>query len=181
MPMKILLHVCCAPCLIYPLKRLREQGFEAKGFFYNPNIQPYEEYLLRYEAAVSLSKDLGFEMDYPEYSERDFTEAIDKSLPAPTRCVDCWGLRMNKTASYARENGFDAFSSTLLVSPYQDQEILKRCGEAAARKAGVSFYYEDFRSGFREAHREAKEKGLYMQKYCGCVYSISERGGRKKR
>lgn len=179
--MKILLHICCGPCLIYPLKRLNDQDFKVKGFFYNPNIFPIAEYSRRKDAAAVLSKDLQLEVEYPEYLPSEFSQAINANLQAPERCAGCWRLRLRKTALYAKENGFEAFSSTLLVSPYQNQELLKQIGAQAAEEAGVKFYYEDFRAGFRQAHEEARGKGIYCQKYCGCSYSELERHVRIKK
>ncbi|MFA6130108.1 MAG: epoxyqueuosine reductase QueH [Candidatus Omnitrophota bacterium] len=179
--MKILLHICCAPCLIYPLKRLNDQGFKVKGFYYNPNIHPAAEFDRRKEAVMALSGDLKFEVDYPEYLPFEFSQAIAANLQAPGRCVNCWGLRLQKTSLYAKENGFEAFTSTLLVSPYQDQGLLKQIGSQAAKENGIDFYYEDFRVGFRQAHEEAKGKGIYCQKYCGCSYSELERHVRIKK
>jgi hypothetical protein len=173
--MKILLHICCGPCLIYPLKRLNAQGLKAKGFFYNPNIHPLSEYSRRKEAVALLGDSLQFEVEYPEYKPSEFSQAIGSDLSAPQRCMHCWKLRLDRTAAYAKDNGFDAFTSTLLVSPYQSQESLKQLGSDAAKQAGVDFYYEDFRPGFRQAHTEAKNKGIYCQRYCGCSYSEAER------
>jgi len=173
--MKILLHVCCGPCLIYPLKRLNDQGFKVKGFYYNPNIYPIDEYNRRKVAVIDLSKGLQFEVTCPDYLPSEFSQAIDTNVHAPGRCVSCWKLRLQKTALHAKENGFDAFSSTLLVSPYQNQELLKQLGNQVAKEAGIDFYYEDFRVGFRQAHEEARSKGVYCQKYCGCSYSELER------
>ena len=87
----------------------------------------------------------------------------------------CWELRLKKTALFAKDNGYSFFSSTLLVSPYQDQDALKKIGEKIAVESGVAFYYEDFRPGFRKAHEDAKAQGFYCQKYCGCIYSEIER------
>ncbi|MDD5561108.1 MAG: epoxyqueuosine reductase QueH [Candidatus Omnitrophica bacterium] len=179
--MKILLHICCAPCLIYPLKRLNEQGFKVKGFFYNPNIHPVSEFNRRKEAVVVLSKELQLETEYPEYLPSEFFRAINVDAAAAQRCLDCWRLRLLETALYAGKNGFEAFSSTLLVSPYQDQESLKCLGNQAAKEAGVDFYYEDFRPGFRSAHEEARSRGIYCQKYCGCSYSEIERRAKIKK
>ncbi|MDD5506560.1 MAG: epoxyqueuosine reductase QueH [Candidatus Omnitrophica bacterium] len=173
--MKILLHVCCAPCLIYPLKRLNDQGFKVKGFYYNPNIHPVSEYNRRKEGVVTLSAELQIELDCPDYLDSEFYQAIGANLSAPDRCRHCWKLRLERTALHAKQNGFDAFSSTLLVSPYQNQESLKILGAQAGEKTGVKFHYEDFRAGFRLAHEEARSKGIYCQKYCGCSYSEAER------
>jgi hypothetical protein len=91
------------------------------------------------------------------------------------RCSLCWTLRLKKTAKLAKERGFESFSTTLLVSPYQDQELLKKIGNEIAKEEGIEFYYEDFRPGFKKAHEEARIKGIYCQKYCGCIYSEIER------
>lgn len=173
--MKILLHTCCAPCLIYPVKRLQEEGFKAKAFYYNPNIHPFSEYNRRKDALEVLSKELQVEIESPEYRPSDFFQAVNTKEARPERCVACWSLRLRKTAGKAKEEGFSAFSSSLLVSPYQDQELLKQLGNQIAKETGVDFYYEDFRPGFRKAHEEAKLKGVYCQKYCGCIYSEIER------
>jgi len=170
--MEILLHICCGPCLIYPFSRLRGRGFKIKGFYYNPNIYPGEEYLRRQESLEVLSRDLGLEVESPGYRESDFSLAIDAQENTPERCGICWSLRLQKTAEDAKENGIAFFSTTLLVSPYQDHQRLKQLGGKIARETGVDFYYEDFRVGFKQAYKEAKAKGLYLQKYCGCKYSI---------
>lgn len=173
--MKLLLHTCCAPCLIYPLERLRQNGFEVTGFFYNPNIHPFSEYKNRRQAVEELKKDLGMEIVYPEYHPEEFFEAVNLKEATPQRCVLCWSLRLKRSAQQAKEKGFNAFASTLLVSPYQDQGKLKEIGEGIAAEIGIEFYYEDFRTGFKKAHAEAKAKGIYCQKYCGCIYSEIER------
>jgi len=173
--MKLLLHTCCAPCLIYPLERLREKGYEVTGFFYNPNIHPFSEYKSRKQAVEGLNT----EVVYPEYLPQEFFQEINNKETNPGRCTACWELRLRKTAKQAKEKGFQYFSTTLLVSPYQDQELLKKIGHAVAKDEGVEFYYEDFRPGFRTAHDKAKQQGIYCQKYCGCIYSEIERHNKK--
>ena len=92
------------------------------------------------------------------------------------RCVNyCYKVRLEQTAKYAKENGYDSFSTTLLVSPYQKHEELKKIGEKLAKKYGLQFVYRDFRVGFREGQKKARELGLYMQKYCGCIFSEEDR------
>jgi len=175
--MKLLLHTCCAPCLIYPLEKLKQEGILVTGFFYNPNIHPLAEYARRKEALSVL--DPGAEIIYPEYSPREFFREINLKEEAPGRCAICWGFRLKKTAQAARERGFEYFTTTLLASPYQDQELLKKIGNEISREEGVKFYYADFRPGFRKAHNEARSKGIYCQKYCGCIYSEMERNKKK--
>jgi predicted adenine nucleotide alpha hydrolase (AANH) superfamily ATPase len=173
--MKLLLHTCCAPCEIFPLEQLRNSGFEVAAFFYNPNIHPLSEYNNRRQAVEDFSKAAGLEAIFPEYRPQEFFQAVSGKEFNPGRCESCWGLRLNRTAQEARKTDCTHFSTTLLVSPYQDQGIIKEMGEDAARNSGIEFYYEDFRPGFRKAHDQAKSKGIYCQKYCGCIYSEIER------
>ncbi len=170
----ILLHICCGPCLIYPFGRLKAQGFNIRGFFYNPNIQPPDEYARRMEALKILSREFLLEVEYPEYRETEFIQAVKGRENSPQRCRLCWSLRLSKAAEFAKQKGFKAFSTTLLVSPYQDHEAIKIIGGQIARESGIEFYYEDFRTGFRQAQAEAKQRGIYRQKYCGCLYSKKE-------
>ncbi|MFA5411476.1 MAG: epoxyqueuosine reductase QueH [Candidatus Omnitrophota bacterium] len=172
---RILLHTCCAPCLIYPLERLKKQNLQAAGFFYNPNIYPLDEYKKRRRAVVHFSVADDLEIFYPEYIPSDFSYAVHENKDKPARCTVCWTMRLRKTAQFAKRNGFLGFSTTLLVSPYQDHGVLKKIGENVGREEGVPFYYEDFRAGFREAHHQAKSQGMYCQNYCGCMYSYMER------
>jgi len=191
--MKLLLHTCCAPCLIYPLERLKEKGFEVTALFYNPNIHPFAEYKNRKQAIEELLGDgsrpkaevspkeghskIEFRtvpIIYPEYRPQEFFRAVNLK-ETNGRCSLCWSLRLKATAKTAKEKGFTHFSTTLLVSPYQDQELLKEIGSNIAKDEGTDFYYEDFRAGFREAHNQARAQGIYCQKYCGCIYSEIER------
>ncbi|MDD4909813.1 MAG: epoxyqueuosine reductase QueH [Candidatus Omnitrophica bacterium] len=178
--MKLLLHICCAPCAIYPLEVLRNKGFEVEGLFYNPNIHPEEEFIKRQEAVKEYSRSSGLDAAYPRYSPDDFFAGLGGRKDSPARCRLCWRLRLRKAAEYAAGKQFHYFTSTLLVSPYQDIEAIREIGEAAAAENNVKFAGEDFRPGFRQAHREAKENGLYCQKYCGCIYSLEERNERVK-
>ncbi|MCK9604683.1 MAG: epoxyqueuosine reductase QueH [Candidatus Omnitrophica bacterium] len=177
--MDLLLHICCAPCMIYPLERLREKGFEVTGFFYNPNIHPFEEYDNRKRAVEDFSEATGIEVIYPDYDPQDFFRMIKSNERNPGRCPICWELRLHKAALAAKEKKFTYFSTTLLVSPYQDQELLRGIGDHIEEEENINFYYEDFRPGFREAHLQAKNKGIYCQKYCGCIYSEAERHEKK--
>ncbi|MFA5092991.1 MAG: epoxyqueuosine reductase QueH [Candidatus Omnitrophota bacterium] len=172
--MKLLLHICCGPCLIYPFSRLIEQKFEIEGFYYNPNIYPAQEYNYRQESLKVLSKDLGLTVKFSEFCDSDFNQGIKGKEDTAQRCVICWSMRLRKTALAAKENGFSSFSTTLLVSPYQNHLVIKQLGEKIGQETGVEFYYEDFRLGFKAACLQAKERKLYRQKYCGCQYSIKK-------
>jgi predicted adenine nucleotide alpha hydrolase (AANH) superfamily ATPase len=137
------------------------------------------EYKNRKQAVEDLSKACDIKVIYPEYNPAEFFQAVNLKEANPERCSICWALRFKKTAKEAKEKGLNYFSTTLLVSPYQDQEILKNIGNDIAQEEGISFYYEDFRSGFRKAHDAAKAKGIYCQNYCGCIYSEVERYSKK--
>lgn len=180
--MKLLLHACCAPCLIYPLGKLKEKGFNVSAFFYNPNIHPLGEYNNRKQAVLDLSKRSDLDVICPEYSPAEFFQAVYPALSEENghneRCSICWSMRLKKTAQEAKEKGFTHFTTTLLVSPYQDQGLLQKIGSDVSKEEGVEFIYEDFRPGFRKAHDQAKKEGIYCQKYCGCLYSEIERNKR---
>jgi predicted adenine nucleotide alpha hydrolase (AANH) superfamily ATPase len=150
---------------------LKLKGFEVEAFYFNPNIHPQDEYRKRKEQLENYAKELNIKGHIPIYDTADFFIKINSKRDTPLRCKLCWELRLEKTAKFAKENSFDAFTSTLLVSPYQNQELLKKTGEKYADEVGVKFYYEDFRPGYKESVTESKRKGMYRQKYCGCLYS----------
>lgn len=173
--MKLLLHACCAPCSVYCIDSLREEGIEPTIYWYNPNIHPYMEYKIRRDTLKEYTTQIGVKAVFEEnYGLREFTKKVIQDLE--NRCVQyCYAIRLEKTAQYAKENGYDAFSTTLLISPYQNHEALKEIGERFAKQYGLSFIDRDFRVGFRQGQQKARELGLYMQKYCGCIFSEEER------
>ncbi|MBP7216762.1 MAG: epoxyqueuosine reductase QueH [Candidatus Omnitrophica bacterium] len=166
--------------MIYPLKLLRGNNFDVDVFFYNPNIYPQREYHARRQEVVKYAQEANVILDAPEYVPQEFVSAVEHDVGKPQRCLACWRMRLVKTAQEAKSKGAQYFSTTLLVSPYQDQEALKKIGHDVGQEAGIAFYYEDFRPGFRQAHNEAHAKGIYCQKYCGCAYSEKERNIKNK-
>ena len=174
--MKLLLHICCAPCALAPFLELVNKELEISGFFYNPNIHPQEEYDRRLEAVKSFSTKENFSVVFPEYEPQVFFTKVSGVENSPKeRCPLCWGLRLGKAALYAKENNFDIFTTTLLISPYQDHEQIKKIGLDLAKKYSLDFYYQDFRPFFRNSQQKAKEEELYRQKYCGCIFSKEEK------
>lgn len=172
--MKLLLHTCCGPCAIFPLRTLRAAGHEVTGFFYNHNIHPYQEYQRRLIAVREMAAQEGLPMiERDEYALELFLSEV-ASAP-DNRCTYCYTSRLMATAEAAAANGFEAFSASLLYSRYQKHEEIKMLGTEAGRKYGVEFIYQDFRSGWQEGIRLSKELGLYRQQYCGCIYSEKER------
>jgi len=173
--MKLLLHTCCAPCSVYSIEALKEEGITPVVYWFNPNIHPYMEYKQRKDALDLYTKSIGIEAIFEEnYGLKEFCTNVINDLE--NRCKNyCYLVRLEQTAKYAKENGYDSFTTTLLISPYQDHEALIEVGEMVAKKYGVTFLYRDFRVGFRKGQTKSRELGLYMQKYCGCVFSESDR------
>ena len=173
--MKLLMHTCCAPCSVYCIDSLREEGIEPTLFWYNPNIHPFMEYKARRDCLKDYAKMVGVKLLVEEdYGLDEFCRNVINDIPG--RCVNyCYRKRIGETVRYAVENGYDAFTTTLLVSPYQKHEELKAVCEELTEAAGIKFIYRDFRIGFREGQAKARELGLYMQKYCGCIFSEEER------
>lgn len=172
--MQVLLHICCGPCALYPLSTLRGEGLEVAGFFYNHNIHPYQEYVRRRDAAQQMADLEGVPLLMrDEYRLEEFLAAVAQE--PDTRCGYCYGSRLDAVAAAAVAGGFDAFSSSLFYSRYQNHELMRQKAEEAAQKYGVAFLYRDFRPGWQEGIRRSKELELYRQQYCGCVYSEKER------
>ena len=180
LPKKILLHCCCAPCSISVVKNLRDENIEPFLFWYNSNIHPYTEYKERLECLKSFTKDENLKLvnAEEEYGLRCFLKEV--SADFDSRCKKCYRIRLEKTASFAASNSYDSFSTTLLISPYQDHEAIKQLGEEIAEKYNINFFYRDFRPLFRDGQAKAREKKFYMQKYCGCVFSEEERFAKSK-
>ena len=172
--MKILLHICCGPCALVPMRELLAEGHEVAGAFVNPNVHPYREFELRLEAALQACETLGVEMVHQDgYGLTEFLRAVVGH--EDERCPICYAMRLDRVAELASSLGFDAFSTSMLVSTHQDHEGMRRAGEAAAAAHGMKFAYRDFRPGVMEGVKVSKEMGLYRQQYCGCIYSEWER------
>jgi predicted adenine nucleotide alpha hydrolase (AANH) superfamily ATPase len=183
--MKILLHCCCAPCLVQCAESLAGEQIKPDLFWYNPNIHPYMEYKNRRDTLVQYAADQNLDLTlFDEYGLRSFIYGVGPEDTGggdrPARCAWCYSTRLEKTAALAAERGYDAFCTTLLISPWQDHEGIRRAAEAAAEKHGVDFLYRDFRPRFREGQAEARALGFYMQKYCGCIFSEEERYLKKR-
>lgn len=167
--MKLLLHGCCADCTLKFIESLKaEKAVEITVYYYNPNIHPRSEYQSRVKAMQKVTGEVGVKLILPNWKPSEYFGAIATSSK-PGRCVGCWNLRIAETARTAKEKGFDAFSSTLLTSQYQDTEKIQKIGEATARKEGVSFYVP------KEVCKDLCTSGFYKQSYCGCCYSLAER------
>jgi predicted adenine nucleotide alpha hydrolase (AANH) superfamily ATPase len=175
--MNLLLHICCGPCAAYPLDFLRRQGgCEVTGWFHNPNIHPYKEFRRRIEALEEFARQKDFRVEIDRsYGLRDFLRRVVFHEDRDERCGLCYEMRLLPAARRAAEQGFDAFTSTLLYSKYQNHGLLKSMGESSAAQTGSRFLYHDFREGWQQGVDESIAMGLYRQPYCGCIYSEQER------
>lgn len=168
---RLLLHTCCAPCSTYVVDKLRKDGYDdITAYWYNINIHPFTEYKMRLDTLKQYAEmiNLPLVIDY-DYGIREFTRNVANNIDA--RCYFCYYSRLERTVKYAKENGYDSFSTTLLVSPYQKHELIIKIANELSEKYEIPFIYQDFREGFRIGQQMARDAGLYMQKYCGCIYS----------
>ncbi|MBR3696944.1 MAG: epoxyqueuosine reductase QueH [Clostridia bacterium] len=174
--MKLLMHSCCAPCSVYCIDYLRNEGIEPTLYWFNPNIHPYTEYKVRRDCLKEYTQKSNINAIFEdEYGLDEFCKNVINDLD--NRCTNyCYRVRLEKTFKFAKDNGFDTVTTTLLYSIYQNHEFIKFLCEKYSKKFGIDFLYRDFRVGFWEGHNKAKnELNLYMQKYCGCVFSEESR------
>ena len=170
---EILLHSCCAPCFTVVNRYFRESGYRVTAFFHNSNIHPWKEWKRRLDAM----KDYAGLVQVPLVATEDYPleENVSMLLNASNRCSACFTERLKATASMAAEMGIGAFSTTLTVSPYQDQEMILKAGMAASEAFGIEFIFKDLRDSYRESIEMSRKAGLYRQAYCGCVFSERDR------
>lgn len=172
--MKILLHVCCGPCSIYPVAALQEEGHDLRGYFFNPNIHPYTEFTKRRETFTGYAEKIGLPAIIDDnYDLEEYLRNV--AFREGERCRICYSLRLQKAAQIAKKGKFDAFTTTLLVSPFQKHELIKEIATSIAAETGIPFYYRDFRRGFQEGVLKSKEENMYRQQYCGCIFSERDR------
>ncbi|WP_457644625.1 epoxyqueuosine reductase QueH [Persephonella sp.] len=176
---KILVHICCGVDAVWALRKLRTEypDAEIKGFFYDPNIHPEEEYELRWIETLRICEDLGIECIKGEYDlERwiNATKGLENEPERGERCTVCHDLRLEETAKLAKKLNFNKFTTVLLMSPKKDFQVLKKVGESVGERYGLEFLAVDFRKkgGVEKMNRLSKEYQLYHQNYCGCMYAL---------
>ncbi len=172
--MKILLHICCGICAAGVAERLKSEGHDLFGFFYNPNIFPREEYEKRLDVTRAVAGELSFPLEVPPYDPHEWELAAGYLALEPedaARCVVCYKLRLEKTAEILRDMGLDAMTTTLTISPRKKALVINKIGTEVA---GNRFLARDFKKqdGFKRANELARSWGLYRQNYCGCRYSM---------
>ena len=171
----LLLHACCAPCSTSVIERLKED-FDITVYFYNPNMDTEEEYLHRFLEQKRLCEFHNISVIEEGYNSQDFYSAVlgkEDEKEGGARCFECYKLRLEKTAEYAKNNNFDYFSTTLTVSPLKNASMLNQKGFKASEKFGVKFLPSDFkkRNGYIRSVELSNEFNMYRQNYCGCVFS----------
>lgn len=176
---KLLLHSCCAPCSSYVLEYLTNY-FDITVFYYNPNISSYEEYEKRYKEVQRFIHDFGLENkvsfingSYDNDKYEKLIKGLENEKEGGTRCEKCYYLRLEETCKYAKEHGFDYFTTTLSISPYKNSEKLNSTGKKLEDKYDVLYLLSDFKkkNGYKRSIELSREYNLYRQNYCGCIYS----------
>jgi len=159
---------------VYPLSVLHGEGHAVRGFFFNPNIHPFQEFKKRLAAVETLANLKSFPADYSrEYGLTDYLRRV--VFQEKKRCAICYDMRLLATVEHAKSIGADAFTTTLLYSRYQNHELIRGKAEELARRFNIPFYYRDFREGWQQGIDLSTAMGLYRQSYCGCIYSEQER------
>ena len=172
--MNLLLHICCAPCALYPLSRLIQEGASPTGFFYNPNIHPYQEYEKRLSAVRDHARATGLPLVI--HGGYELERFLGRTQGAGAgRCERCYRMRLDVVAAETARLGIGIFTSSLLYSKHQKHDLIRGVAKEMACEHRVDFLYEDYRSGWREGIVKSKELGLYRQQYCGCIFSEQER------
>jgi hypothetical protein len=178
MPGKLLVHCCCVHCSAYTLKYWREQGYEVTAFWYNPNIHPFTEHQRRLEALNSFTDSKGIILAVaPGYDLDGYLQAA--AGRGAERCPECYRLRLEAAAGYAREQGFEGFTSSLLISPQQQHQRIVEVAGTISAASGVGFFYADLRKRYSDSRRLTKPMELHRQQYCGCLFSEYERASRE--
>ncbi len=175
----VLLHTCCGPCSSACIERLHND-LDVTVYYYNPNIEPKEEYLKRKETQIGLLKELNIPYIDADYDNEEFREKVKGLESEPeggARCPVCFKMRLDKTARVAKENNFDYFCTSLTVSPHKNSAIINLIGESISKEVGIKYLYADFkkREGYKRSIELSREYNLYRQDYCGCLFSKGDR------
>jgi len=175
---KLLLHSCCGPCSSYVITYLKDY-FDITILYYNPNIEPLEEYEKRKQEQLKLIEKLNIksltlmDVEYNNEVYRKYVKGHEKDMEGGHRCHLCYELRLDVTAKMAVDNNYDYFGTTLTVSPYKNAQILNNIGETLQEKYNIKWLYSDFKKkeGYKKSIELSKEYNLYRQDYCGCLFS----------
>lgn len=177
--MKLLLHACCAPCSLEPVRLLAQAGHEITLAYYNPNIHPTDEYEHRLKVLETWAEQENIEVMNFEYDLAAWNSSVREIAESPAaaredRCRACYRMRLEKIACAANETDFDAIGTTLTVSPYQFTQIIEEELQRASQAHDLHMVFEDYRPYYQEATKRSRDLGMYRQNYCGCRYSMVE-------
>lgn len=175
---RIILHACCAICSAYPVSYLKDAGYSVTVYFYNPNIYPDTEYQKRLEAEKNLCKHFGVNLIEGEYDKESFYECakgLENEPEKGKRCIECFKLRLERTAKFAKENGYENFTTSIVISPHKNFALLSTLGKEISERYNLNYLDIDFKKkdGFLKTNKIAKELCLYRQNYCGCQFAIT--------
>ncbi len=173
---KLLLHACCAICSGYPIKLLKEMGYEVVVYFCNNNFDSEEEYNRRLEAEKTLCGHFGAELIIEPYTPQvylDYIKGLENEKEGGARCIKCFELRLKETAEKAKELGIKIFTTSMIISPHKNFKNLCLVGETVAKGYDLEFLGIDFKKkdGFLKTNKISKELNLYRQNYCGCKFA----------
>lgn len=181
MKQKLLLHSCCAPCSTAVIERLMEE-YDITILYYNPNIYPEEEYIKRKNEQIKYLKILNEKQVHVDMLDCDYdcekfyetTKGYENEREGGARCALCFKLRLEKTATQAKEYGFDYFGTTLTVSPHKNAELINSIGLALEKEIGIKFLVSNFKkqNGYKRSVELSKENNIYRQNYCGCEFAL---------
>lgn len=172
---KLLLHSCCGPCSTVVIERLKER-YDVTVFYFNPNIEPFEEYEKRKEVQKKVCQFFGvdfIDFDYDNSGWTKFVEGLENEREGGARCTKCFFYRLERTAKFAKEHGYDLFATTLSVSPHKNSEVINAVGEEISKATEIAFLPESFKKkdGYLRSINLSKELELYRQNYCGCHFA----------
>ncbi len=178
---RLLLHSCCGPCSTIVISILKE-NYDVDVFFYNPNIYPFDEYEKRYNEEVKVCKNLEVNLIKAEYDDEDYYKFVsghEGDKEGGDRCRMCFEYRLNKSAIYAKEHGYDVFATTLSVSPHKNTLIINEVGNSISQIYDIEFLADNFKKkdGYKKSIILSNQMGLYRQNYCGCKYSLRSING----
>lgn len=176
---KVLLHSCCAPCAGDIMQGLLESGIEQCIYFYNPNIHPKQEYELRKDENIRFAKKYNIKFVDADYDTDKWylrTKGLGWEPERGIRCSACFDMRFERTALYAKENGYSLFTSSLGLSRWKDMDQINAAGIRAADRYGINYWTFNWRKngGANRMYEISKQEGFYKQEYCGCVYSLRD-------
>lgn len=171
---KVLLHICCGVCAFSCIEQLKEENFYVEGFFFNPNIYPYQEYKKRKDVLETVRESTKILIREGTYNASSWFALCKKYYHEPekgVRCQLCFRMRLEETFRYAKKNNFDFFTTTLTISPYKNSTVINQIG---AKIGGAKFLQRDFKKkdGFKKTLLFANKYKVYHQNYCGCIYSL---------